>query len=57
LITENVVRVVSYTTKDGYEPIFQNDFSTGRAKFFLLDNDDVIAIEDILVKQQIYSMT
>ncbi len=33
------------TASDGYEPINQDDFSTGRATFFLLNEEDVIAIE------------
>jgi len=36
------------TTKDGYEPIFKDDFSNGRAKFFLLDSTDIQSVETIL---------
>ena len=32
-------------TTDGYEPIFINDFSNGRASLYLLDEDD---IEEVL---------
>jgi hypothetical protein len=39
---------IACNTTDGYEPIFQNDFSSGRASFFLLNSSDVIAVEEYL---------
>lgn len=33
------------TTSDGYEPINQDDFSTKRALFYLLNEEDVVAVE------------
>jgi hypothetical protein len=36
---------VACTTSDGYEPVFINDFSEGRAKFFLLNAEDVASVE------------
>jgi hypothetical protein len=36
------------TTKDGYEPVFKTDFSSGRAKFFLLDSIDIQSVETVL---------
>jgi len=33
------------TTTDGYEPIFQDDFIKGRAQFYILNSNDVGAVE------------
>ena len=33
------------TTSDEYEPVFIEDFSNGRAQFFLLNSADVVNIE------------
>jgi len=33
------------TTTDGYEPVNQDDFSTKRASFYLLNQEDVAAVE------------
>lgn len=35
-------------TTDGQEPIFQSDFSSGRAKFYLLNAADVILAEEVI---------
>lgn len=32
-------------TKDGYEPIYRNDFSSGRASVYILDEDDIVDAE------------
>lgn len=37
------------STSDGYEPIFIDDFSSGRAAFYLLDADDVQTVEDDII--------
>lgn len=34
------------TTTDGGEPVFINDFQNGRAKFYLLNSDDVLSVEE-----------
>lgn len=39
---------LSCMTTDMYEPIFINDFSTGRAKLYLLDSSDIEEVESIL---------
>lgn len=31
------------------EPIFKDDFETGRAKFYLLNSDDVQSVEDNII--------
>jgi hypothetical protein len=36
------------TTSDNYEPIFKDDFSSGRAKFFLLDASDLNSVETLI---------
>lgn len=40
------------TTKDGYEPVFIDDFSNGRASFFLLDETDIASVEQMLAGAQ-----
>jgi hypothetical protein len=35
-------------TSDGYEPVFKDDFSNGRAQFYLLNADDVTAVESLI---------
>lgn len=37
------------TTTDGYEPIFIDDFITGRASFYILEADDVQIIADAII--------
>ena len=37
------------TVEDGGEPVFQDDFESGRAKFYLLDQSDVTDIEDNVI--------
>ncbi len=39
---------LALTTTDGYEALFINDFSNGRASLYLLDEVDVIEVEDII---------
>lgn len=39
---------LSVTTTDGYEPIFIDDFITGRASLYVLDEADVLLIEDAI---------
>lgn len=39
---------LSCVTRDGQEPIFQDDFITARASFYLLDSADVLAAEAVL---------
>ena len=41
------------TTNDGYEPVFRDDFSNGRAKFFILDSTDIVNIETMIVNGKI----
>lgn len=36
---------LAVTTTDGYEPVFIDDFITGRASFYVLNADDVAAIQ------------
>ena len=36
------------TTTDGYEPIYIDDFSSGRANFYLLDSTDIVSVETML---------
>lgn len=36
------------TTSDGYEPIYIDDFVNGRTSFYLLNSDDVSAIEGLI---------
>ena len=36
-------------TSDGYEPIFIDDFSTGRAKFYLLNSTDIGLVETTII--------
>lgn len=36
------------STSDGQEPIFKDDFVTGRAKLYLLDSADVAAAEAVI---------
>jgi hypothetical protein len=36
------------TSSDGYEPVFQNDFSSGRVQVFLLNPSDVIYAETVI---------
>jgi hypothetical protein len=36
------------TTKDGYEPIYKEDFANGRAKFFVLNPEDILDVEDLI---------
>lgn len=36
------------STSDGQEPIFQDDFSNGRAKFYLLNAADVLVAEQVI---------
>jgi hypothetical protein len=35
-------------TKDGYEPIYIDDFTSGRANFYLLDSTDIVLVETML---------
>lgn len=44
---------LSCTTKDGYEPIYQNDFSSGRASMYLLNTVDVELVEEMFIGAQI----
>jgi hypothetical protein len=37
------------TTSDGYEPIYIDDFVTGRAKFYILESSDVAVIEETVI--------
>jgi len=39
---------IACSTRDGQEPIFQNDFTTGRASFYILDQADVLAAEEVI---------
>ena len=39
-------------TKDGYEPVFKEDFANNRAQFFLLNAADVINLEEKLILEQ-----
>jgi hypothetical protein len=39
-------------TNDGYEPVFKEDFSNGRAKFLLLNATDIDKVETILQQEQ-----
>ena len=41
------------TTKDNYEPMFLDDFSSGRANFYLLDTADMSDVESILQQEQV----
>ena len=36
-------------TKDGYEPVYQNDFANGRAQFYLLNAADVQSVEATVI--------
>jgi hypothetical protein len=40
---------LSCTTTDGYEPIFSTDFSEGRAKLYLLTEEDMTYVEEEIV--------
>lgn len=40
-------------TIDGYEPVFINDFSSGRAQLFILNSDDISDIEAQITAYQI----
>ena len=40
------------STKDGYEPVFIDDFSGGRASFYLLNAGDVESVEMLLAGAQ-----
>lgn len=40
-------------TNDGYEPVFKEDFSNGRAKFLLLNPADINSVEDVLQQEQV----
>jgi len=37
------------TTTDGQEPVFKDDFKTERAKFYLLDANDVQSVENLIL--------
>lgn len=39
---------LAITTLDGLEPIYVDDFITGRASFYLLDADDVAGVETMI---------
>jgi len=39
---------IACDTTDGYEDLFINDFSNGRASLYLLNSDDVKSVEDII---------
>ena len=36
---------IACTTTDGYEPVFKDDFSNGRASIYILNTTDVTAVE------------
>lgn len=40
---------IACTTSDGYEPIFIDDFVTSRAKFYILENTDVLTISESII--------
>ncbi len=39
---------LSVTVSDGLEPIYIDDFISGRAQFFLLNAEDVAGVEDLI---------
>ncbi len=39
---------IAITVSDGLEPIYIDDFSNGRAIFFLLNEADVAGVEDLI---------
>ncbi|RTL04651.1 hypothetical protein EKK58_10095 [Candidatus Dependentiae bacterium] len=39
---------IGVSTADGYEPIYIDDFSNGRASFYLLNEADVLAVEQAI---------
>lgn len=39
---------ISIWVKDNYEPIYVDDFKTGRAKMLILNEDDVQSVEDLI---------
>lgn len=36
------------STKDGYEPVFIDDFNNERASLYILNEEDVISVEEFL---------
>lgn len=36
------------TVIDGYEPIYQNDFSSGRASLYVLNSEDIVSTETLI---------
>lgn len=39
---------IACTSTDGFEPVNQEDFSSGRCRLFILDEADVQALEDYI---------